>query len=115
VGALQDGNPGNGPSTILIKLKAGCILPWHWHTSNERIIMITGSAKAEMKDASPLPMEQGDFLVMPSKHIHQFTATTDVEFYDISETTFDIHYVDSSGSEISVAVALNAVNESVTK
>ncbi len=54
----------------------------------------------------PTPMEQGDFLLMPSSHIHQFTATTAVELYDISETTFDIHYVDAVGTEIPAATAL---------
>lgn len=115
VAARQDSNPSTGSSTILIKLTAGCVLPWHWHTSNERIIMIRGSAKAEMKDMPPTKMEQGDFLLLPSKHIHQFTATTDVEFFDISETTFDIHYVDSSGNEISVESALKTAPPSPAK
>jgi len=105
VGARQDGD-ANGPSIILIRLEAGCVLPWHWHTSNERIILISGSAKAQMKGAPPMTMEQGDFLLMSSKHIHQFTATTAVELYDISETTFDIHYVNAAGTEIPVATAL---------
>ena len=48
--AVQDGDPGAGPSIILIKFKPGCSIPWHWHTPNERLVIVSGSAKGEMKD-----------------------------------------------------------------
>jgi mannose-6-phosphate isomerase-like protein (cupin superfamily) len=104
--AVQDGDPSTGPSVIMLKAKAGCNIPWHWHTPNERLIIVSGSAKGEMKDMKPLMMKSGDFLVMPAKGIHQFTALTDVELYDLSDAAFDIHYVDASGNEIPVETAL---------
>jgi hypothetical protein len=61
-----------------------------------------------MKDMKPLMLKPGDFLVMPAKGIHQFTALTDVQLYDLSDAAFDIHYVDSDGSEIAVEQALKA-------
>lgn len=104
--AVQDGDPTQGPSVIMLKAKAGCVIPWHWHTANERLIIVSGSAKGEMKDMKPLMLKPGDFVVMPAKGIHQFTALTDVELYDLSDAAFDIHYVDASGSEIPVETAL---------
>lgn len=104
--AVQDGNPATGPSVIMLKAKAGCNIPWHWHTPNERLILVSGSAKGEMKDMKPLMLKSGDFLVMPAKGIHQFTALTDVELYDLSDAAFDIHYVDAAGNEIPVETAL---------
>ena len=106
--AVQDGDPSNGPSIIMIKVKAGCVIPWHWHTPNERLILISGSAKGEMKDMKALMMKPGDFVLLPAKGIHQFTALSDVELYDISDATFDIHYVDANGKEIPPEDALKA-------
>jgi quercetin dioxygenase-like cupin family protein len=106
--AVQDGDPGKNSSLILLKFKAGCTIPWHWHTPNERLIMISGSGKAEMKDAPPTMMKPGDFLLLPSKGIHQFHAVTAVELFDLSDAPFDIHYVDAAGKEIPIADALKA-------
>lgn len=108
--AVQDGDPGTGPSTIMIKAKAGCVIPWHWHTPNERLIIVSGSAKGEMKDMKALMMQAGDYVVLPSKGIHQFTALTDVALFDLSDAPFDIHYVDSEGKEIPVEAALKSAN-----
>jgi hypothetical protein len=36
--AVQRGDPGKGPSTMLLKATAGCAVPWHWHTPNERLM-----------------------------------------------------------------------------
>ena len=106
--AVQDGNPGNGPSIILLKVKAGCVIPWHWHTPNERLIIVSGSAKGEMKDMEALMLKPGDFVLLPAKGIHQFTALTEVQLFDLSDVAFDIHYVDSTGKEIPVDVALKS-------
>jgi hypothetical protein len=46
VGAVQDGNPTDRPSVILIRFKPGCTIPWHWHTPNERLIVISGIARS---------------------------------------------------------------------
>lgn len=106
--AVQDGDPSAGPSFILIKATPGCVIPWHWHTPNERLVIVSGSAKGEMKDMKALTMKPGDFILLPSKGIHQFTALTDVELYDISDAPFDIHYVDADGKEIPPDAALKA-------
>jgi len=109
--AVQDGDPGKGESIIMLRAKAGCVLPWHWHTPNERLIIVSGSAKADMKDMKPTMLHPGDFILLPSKGIHQFTALTNVELFDISDAPFDMHYVDPAGKEIPVEAALKAAHK----
>ena len=104
--AVQDGDPAKPNSIILIKFAPGCTIPWHWHTPNERLIMISGTGKAEMKGMPATTMKPGDFLFLGSKGIHQFHAVTTVELFDISDAPFDIHYVDAAGKEIPVAEAV---------
>lgn len=113
-GSVQNGDPTKGPSIILGKLKAGCSIPWHWHTPNEHLMMVTGTARAEAKDGKPFTLRAGGFALMPSHHVHQFRCTTACTLYVYSDTAFDIHYVDAKGSEISPGDALKAVKETAT-
>ena len=104
--AVQSGDPTKGGSTLLLKVKPGCVIPWHWHTANEHLMVVSGSGKAEMKDGKPLSLKPGDFLLLPARGTHQFTASTNMEMFDVSDAAFDIHYVDASGKEIPVEKAL---------
>lgn len=31
--------PSKEAAVILFKVKAGCVIPWHWHTPAERIVV----------------------------------------------------------------------------
>jgi quercetin dioxygenase-like cupin family protein len=94
------GDPSKGPSVILIKFAAGCVIPWHWHTANEQLVIASGTGLAQMKDGKPLPMKTGDYIFLAGKGVHRFTAKSQVLLYDIPEGAFDIHYVDAAGAEI---------------
>jgi quercetin dioxygenase-like cupin family protein len=114
-GSVQSGDPTKGPSIILAKGAAGCRFPWHWHTANEHLMMVTGEGRLEMKDDKPLTLKAGGFAMMPSRHVHQFRCTAACTLYVYSDTAFDIHYVDAEGKEISPEVALKAVKETAAK
>src|SRR4029453_8543718 len=47
-GAAQSGDPAPGPSIIYAKLAAGCVFPWHWHTPTETLMIVSGTAHAQM-------------------------------------------------------------------
>ena len=67
-----------------------------------------------MKDMGPpLDLKPGDFVRLPANHVHQVTALTTLELYNVPDAAFDIHYVDSDGKEIPVGDALSAVHEAV--
>ena len=63
-GALQSGDPTKGPSVILGKLAAGCSIPWHWHTPNEHLMVVSGVARVEAKDEKPLTLQAGGFALI---------------------------------------------------
>jgi mannose-6-phosphate isomerase-like protein (cupin superfamily) len=112
----QHGDPTKGPAVILIKMTAGCTVPWHWHTAGEGLIIVRGSGKIEMKDATPASsaVGPGDYVYLPGKHTHQFTCSAACTFFDITEGAFDIHYVDKDGKEIPPDQALGAAKKPVT-
>ena len=104
--AVDKGDPTKGPSILLIKATSGCIVPWHWHTATEQLMFVSGVAKIEMTDSPAHALNKGDFVMLPAKHHHQFTCTTNCLFFNSIEGAFDIHYIDKSGKEIPPEQAL---------
>lgn len=105
--AVESGDPGKGPSVILFKAKAGCVIPWHWHTPTETVMMVSGSATIEMQDKSgQATLGPGGFAMLPSKHVHRFICKSACTAFVSSDAAFDIHYVDSTGKEIPPETAL---------
>ena len=105
-GAVQSGDPAKGASIILGKLAAGCAIPWHWHTSNEHLMLVSGAARVEAKGAQPVALRPGGFAIMPSRHVHQFRCTAECLLYVYSDAAFDILYVNAKGTEIPSVEAL---------
>jgi quercetin dioxygenase-like cupin family protein len=112
-GAIANGDPTKGPSVILAKINTGCSIPWHWHTSNEHLMFVSGSAIAEMKDGGKITLKPGAYAQMPATHVHQFRCTSACSMYVYSDAPFDIHYVDAKGAEITADKALKSIKETV--
>ncbi|MES2018081.1 MAG: cupin domain-containing protein [Pseudomonadota bacterium] len=110
-GSVQNGDPSKEASIILVKAKSGCVIPWHWHTPSEHLMIVSGTARAEMKDGETVTLQSGGFTSMPAKHVHQFTCLKACTFYVASDGVFDLHYVDPAGQELAPADALKAVKE----
>jgi mannose-6-phosphate isomerase-like protein (cupin superfamily) len=111
VGSVQNGDPTKGPSIIFAKIDAGCVIPQHWHTPSEHLMMVSGVARIEMKDGKPLTLESGGFALMPSRHVHQFRCERACSLYIYSDAAFDIHYVNAQGNEISAEDALKSTSK----
>ncbi len=75
-GAVEHGDPSQGPSVILIKGSAGCAVPWHWHTPNEQVMMVSGTARVQAQDGQPTSLRPGAYFFMPSHHVHRFKCMT---------------------------------------
>ena len=113
--SVQNGNPAKGPSILLAKAETGCKVPWHWHTPNEHLMLVSGVASLAMKDAKPFTLRAGGYALMPSKHIHQFKCISACLFYVHSDGPFDTHYVDVQGEEVSLDEALKAVKHAASR
>jgi len=113
LGTVESGDPTKGPSIIFSQVSAGCSVPWHWHTPAERVMIVSGVARIDMKDGKPLTLRAGGFAMLPSHHVHQFTCEQSCQMYIDSDAAFDIHFVNAQGGEITPADALKAVKEKV--
>jgi hypothetical protein len=72
--AVETGDLKTGRSTLILKAPSGCVVPWHSHTAEEQLIVITGSVVTEMLDHEPTRLGPGGFAVMGSRMPHQFTC-----------------------------------------
>jgi quercetin dioxygenase-like cupin family protein len=73
--ALASGNPETGPSTFLLKATPGCLVPWHFHTAAEQLIVTRGKVMTEMQGMKATTLQTGGYAMMPGKVAHQFTCT----------------------------------------
>jgi mannose-6-phosphate isomerase-like protein (cupin superfamily) len=113
--AILRGNPRSGPAWVFLKLDSGCRIPWHWHTANESLMVISGRGKLEMKDGPTIKFTPGAFADLPSHHQHQATCTQSCLFFNAADDAFDIHYMDPAGDEISLEEALKLPARRKTK
>ena len=92
---------------MLLKLASGCRVPWHWHTANETLVVISGRGSLAMKDSPrPLPFVPGAYASLPSHHVHQASCSSACLLFNTADAAFDVHYVDAKGEEISADQAL---------
>jgi quercetin dioxygenase-like cupin family protein len=88
--ATENGDPETGPSTFILKAPPGCLVPWHYHTAEEQLIVAQGSVLTEMEGMQGREMGPGGFAMMPSKAKHQFSCKSKDDC--IMFVTFDRKY-----------------------
>lgn len=113
--AILRGNPRWGPAWVLLKLASGCRVPWHWHTANESLVVISGRGTLAMKDGPPLRFAPGAYTSLPSHHAHQASCSRSCLLFNTADAAFDIHYVNATGQEISASKALKPAASSKKK
>ena len=88
--ALENGDPETGPSTLALKARPGCVVPWHYHTAQEELFVVQGETLTEMEGMHPRTLGPGGFAFMRSQEKHQFTCAGKGEC--VLFVTFDRKY-----------------------
>ena len=100
--AVEKGDPTKGPSVILARFAPHCAAPFHWHTPGETVMVVSGTLETEMKGDKAIVARSGDFVYLPSHHVHRATCNgaSPCLLFLSSDAAFDIHWVDAEGKEI---------------
>ena len=106
--AIVRGDPRSGPAWVYLKLASGCRVPWHWHTANESLVVVSGQGTLAMKDGPPLRFVPGAYASLPGHHVHQASCSRTCLLFSIADAAFDIHYVNAAGEQVSLEEALKA-------
>jgi quercetin dioxygenase-like cupin family protein len=104
--AILRGDPRKGPAEVLLKVTSGRRVPWHWHTANEELLIISGTGVLDMRDGGALKFYPGAYASLPTHHVHQARCQKTCMFSSAADAAFDIHYIDAAGGEISMEEAL---------
>lgn len=107
-GTSESGDPSKEAATLLLRFAPGCLVPSHWHTPDEIIMMVSGTLRVEMKGSDkPAFMHGGDYASMPSKHVHNARCAGPAAcmLFLYSTGAFDVHYVNAAGNEIPLSEA----------
>jgi len=72
--ARENGDPDIGASTFLLEAPSGCVVPAHYHTAEEQLMVVRGDVLTGMDGMSETTMGPGGFAMMPSKAMHWFTC-----------------------------------------
>jgi quercetin dioxygenase-like cupin family protein len=93
--ALEAGDPDKSGSTFILQDPLGCVVPWHYHTANEELIVVTGNLLTEMKSMQPVALGPGGFASMPGKLAHQFSckSKTGCVLFVKFDAAYDIFWV----------------------
>lgn len=107
------GDMSKGPATLMVRMKTGCAVPYHWHTPSEEIVVLQGAPLAQMLGKRPVMLRVGAYSQLPSRHVHRFRCTSKVDclLFLVADAQFDIHYTDERGVEIPADVALRAAKK----
>jgi quercetin dioxygenase-like cupin family protein len=93
--ALENGDPNTGASTFILKALPDCVVPWHYHTSEEQAMVVRGEVLTEMEGMAATMLGAGGFAMMPSKVKHQFLCQSKGEclLFVSFDRTYDISWV----------------------
>lgn len=72
--AVLHGDPGKGNADVFFKVPANFAIPRHWHTSAERMVLVSGSLKVKYDGQEPVTLKPGMYAYGPSKLAHEATC-----------------------------------------
>ena len=87
---LENGDLNTGPTTAIMKAAPKCVIPPHYHTAEEQLIIVKGNVSTGMEGMPDTVLGPGGFAMMPSKAPHWFTCTAKEEC--LMFVTFDRAY-----------------------
>jgi quercetin dioxygenase-like cupin family protein len=88
--AMENGDLKTGPSTAIMKAAPNCVVPAHYHTAEEQLIIVRGEVSTGMEGMKDTVLGPGGFAMMASKQVHWFTCTAKEEC--LMFVTFDQAY-----------------------
>jgi quercetin dioxygenase-like cupin family protein len=71
---LESGDPAKGASTFILRAAPNCMVPLHYHTAEEQLIVVRGDVETGMGGVSPRVLQAGGFAMMPGKEKHWFSC-----------------------------------------
>lgn len=75
--AVLQGDPADHNTDILLRVPARSTIPYHWHTSAERMVLVAGEFHVEYDGQEPVVMRQGTYAYGPPRLPHEAQCRSD--------------------------------------
>jgi glyoxylate utilization-related uncharacterized protein len=85
-------DPKTGSVELFARYPAGHVFPPHWHSGNERIVLIEGRLAVEDRPANRF-IEPGGYAYLPARQVQKMTCASDTRcsFYVFWDAPLDFH------------------------
>ncbi len=74
--AVLHGNPGAPNADVFLKLPAKAVIPEHWHTSAERMVLVSGELHVTYAGQPTSVLRPGSYAYGPAKLPHKGTCVS---------------------------------------
>jgi len=75
--SVLHGDPAKPASDVFFKLPAGTKAPLHWHSSAERMVLVSGRMQVVYAGQEPVLLEAGTYAYGPPRREHHATCVSD--------------------------------------
>ena len=73
---MLHGNPGKPNADIFLKLPAKSVIPEHWHTSAERMVLVAGELHVTYAGQATSVLRAGMYVYGPARRSHRATCAS---------------------------------------
>jgi quercetin dioxygenase-like cupin family protein len=73
--AVLHGDPAKPNADVFFRVPAGYVIPPHWHTSPERMVLVSGELQVTYAGHGPAVLKAGTYAYGPPKAPHEATCT----------------------------------------
>ena len=111
--ANMHGDMSKGAATLMVKMKGGCKVPAHWHSTSEELVLLQGKITQIVDGHEAKLSKAGAYTQITGHHVHKYHCTSkeDCLLFDVADAAFDVHFVDDSGAEITAEKAIEAMKK----
>jgi quercetin dioxygenase-like cupin family protein len=95
--AVLWGDPAKGAHGVITKFEPGTVHPLHHHTSDLKLMMVTGSYWMETEDGKKVSVKPGGYLFMPANLKHKSGCEEACSFFMTANGKFDLVMEDGAG------------------
>jgi mannose-6-phosphate isomerase-like protein (cupin superfamily) len=98
--AVLHGDPAQPNADVFFRLAGNTIAPRHWHTSAERMVLVSGKMEVDYDDQEPVVLRPGTYAYGPSRlpHTSHCISDEDCILFIAFEEPVDAHAGGGSSS-----------------
>lgn len=75
--AVLHGDPAKNNVDVFLKVPGKSRLPWHWHTSAERMVLVAGELHVTYENQAPAVLKPGTYAFGPAERKHEGACVSD--------------------------------------